>query len=87
MGTARLARPTRMRQQSGMRTRDLEVVLFHGDGGQHVPDERLAGLVRVRSRQHDTHQQLGHGDRRDRHVVVLVGQVLFQFSSQSRHML
>jgi hypothetical protein len=76
MGAARLARPTHMCKQLSMRTRDLEVVLLDGDGGQHVHDERLAGLVPGRGRQLDTHQQLSYGDRRDRHVVVIVEQVV-----------
>ncbi len=63
-------------EEIGMYDSHVHVVLEHRDRDQHVVDEGLSRLSPLAVGEQDSNLHLGHGDRSDRYVVVVLDDLL-----------
>ena len=76
VSTAWAARSPRVREQSRVYSRNLEVVRLHRNHGQHVRDERLPPLAPASIRELHADEQLGRRDRSDHGIVLVADQLV-----------
>lgn len=72
MGTAWRPVSPNVRQQIGMCCGHVEVVGLNRNGAENRLDETLPLLPPAPFRQLDANPQLGHGDRSDRDIIIVI---------------
>ena len=76
MGAARPTLASDLGEQAGVGLGDGHVVGDHLHGSEHVVHKGSTAGARLPNPELHTHSQLGHGDRGDREVVIVVDDLI-----------